>query len=100
MSIYQKYCKEVIDENGFLRSLTLDYPENFNFGYDVVDAIAETEPKKRALVWCNTENEEQFFSFADIKKYSNKSHQQSKRNSGFLLKSVVNYSLSFMLNVI
>ena len=72
MSIYQKYCKEVIDENGFLKSLTLDYPENFNFGYDVVDAIAETEPKKRALVWCNTENEEQFFSFADIKKYSNK----------------------------
>lgn len=72
MSIYQKFCKEVLDEKGNLKSLKLDYPENFNFGYDVVDAIADKTPDKRAIVWCNTENEEHFFSFADIKKYSNK----------------------------
>lgn len=69
--IYQKFCTEITDENGSLEKLTLSYPENFNFGYDVVDAIAEETPDKKALVWCNTENEEHIFSFSDIRKYSN-----------------------------
>ncbi len=69
--IYQKFCTEITDENGNLAKLTLSYPDNFNFGYDVVDAVAEQTPEKRALVWCNTENEEHIFTFSDIKKYSN-----------------------------
>lgn len=72
MSIYQKFCKESVDTDGALQSLTLDYPDDFNFGYDVVDAIADETPEKTALVWCNTENEEHTFSFADVKKYSNR----------------------------
>ena len=72
MSIYQKFCKETIDENGALKSIELDYPENFNFGYDVVDVIAGETPDKKAMVWCNTENEEHIFTFSDIKKYSDK----------------------------
>lgn len=72
MSIYQKYCREITDENGDLKKLTLDYPDNFNFGYDVVDEIADETPDKRALVWCNVEGEEHIFTFSDIKKYSNK----------------------------
>ena len=71
MSIYKQYCNEVFDENGRLKEITLDYPDNFNFGYDVVDKIADETPGKRALVWCNVEGEERIFSFADIKKYSN-----------------------------
>lgn len=71
MSIYQKFCKEVTDNEGNLKSISLDYPENFNFGYDVVDAIADTEPQKTALVWCNTENQEHIFTFSDVKKFSN-----------------------------
>ena len=72
MSIYLKYCHEITDELGNLKKLTLDYPDNFNFGYDVVDEIAEESPDKRALVWCNVEGEERIFSFSDIKRYSNK----------------------------
>ena len=72
MSIYKNFCREFFDSDGNLSGMELDYPEDFNFGYDVVDAIADTEPEKRALVWCNTENEEKYFTFADIKKYSNK----------------------------
>lgn len=72
MSIYQKFCREALDAQGNLEKLTLDYPENFNFGYDVVDAIAGQTPDKTALVWCNTENEERIFTFADIQKYSNR----------------------------
>lgn len=71
MSVYKQYCNEIVDENGRLQKLTLEYPENFNFGYDVVDKIANETPEKRALVWCNMEGEEHIFSFADIKKYSN-----------------------------
>ena len=71
MSIYQNYCHEITDENGNLKKLTLDYPDNFNFGYDIVDKIADETPDKRALVWCNVEGEEHIFTFSDIKKYSN-----------------------------
>lgn len=71
MSVYKQYCNEIVDENGRLKKITLEYPDNFNFGYDVVDKIANETPEKRALVWCNVEGEEHIFSFADIKKYSN-----------------------------
>ncbi|MBQ4152773.1 MAG: AMP-binding protein [Oscillospiraceae bacterium] len=72
MSIYQKFCRETFDGDGNLISWQADYPETFNFGYDVVDAIAEETPEKRALVWCNTQNEEQQFTFAAIKANSNR----------------------------
>ena len=72
MSIYRQFCKEIVDENGRLRKFTLQYPDDFNFAYDVVDRIAEETPEKRALVWCNTEGEERVFSFADMKKYSSR----------------------------
>lgn len=69
--IYQKFCTEITDREGNLQKVTLQYPDNFNFAYDVVDVIAEETPEKRAIVWCNTENEEHIFSFADVKRYSN-----------------------------
>ena len=70
MSIYKKFCTEIFDENGNLKRFSLHYPENFNFAYDVVDELAEKTPEKKALVWCNTENEERIFTFSDIRKYS------------------------------
>ena len=72
MSIYKQYCHEITDEHGNLKSITLDYPDNFNFGYDVVDKIAEETPDKRALVWCNVQGEEHIFTFDHMKKYSNR----------------------------
>lgn len=71
MSIYHRFCREVLNENGSLKEIELQYSDQFNFGYDVVDAIAEESPEKRALVWCNMENEEHVFTFADLKKCSN-----------------------------
>lgn len=79
MSIYQKFCHETLDEFGNLKSIQLDYPEDFNFGYDVVDAIADETPDKTALVWCNTENEEHIFSFDDMKRLSNKAANVFKK---------------------
>lgn len=71
MSVYKQYCSEVFDEKGRLQDMSLSYPDTFNFGYDVVDRLAEDHPEKRALVWCNVEGQEAFFTFAEVKKYSN-----------------------------
>ncbi len=71
MSIYQNFCREEFDQTGTLTSFSLNYPDNFNFGYDVVDAIAEKTPDKTALVWCNALGAEQIFSFEDIRRGSN-----------------------------
>lgn len=72
MSIYQKFFRETVDANGKLLDIDIHYPDNFNFGYDVIDAIAAEDPDKRALVWCNTEGEEHIFSFGDISRQSNR----------------------------
>ena len=68
----REFCVEKIDANGALKKLELQYPRNFNFGYDVVDVIAARTPQKKALVWCNAEGEEHIFTFEDIRKFSNR----------------------------
>lgn len=72
MSIYRKFCREVVDDSGALKEIQLTYPDDFNFGYDVVDAIADETPEKTALVWCNAEREERIFSFGELKALSNR----------------------------
>ena len=70
--LYQKYCREQYDENGHLTAFEPVFPDNFNFAYDVVDAIAAEEPDRRAMVWCNVAGEERMFTFGEIKRYSDK----------------------------
>lgn len=72
MSIYKHFCVEQLDETGTLTGISFHYPDNFNFGYDVVDAIAMESPEKRAMVWCNTEGEERTFTFGDIRRLSDR----------------------------
>lgn len=60
------------DYNDFYNHFHLNVPENFNFAYDVVDEYARLEPTKRALVWCDDYGNERIFSFADIKRLSDK----------------------------
>lgn len=60
------------DYNDFYNHFHLNVPENFNFAYDVVDEYARLEPTKRALVWCDDYGSERIFSFADIKRLSDK----------------------------
>lgn len=56
----------------FMQNFKINVPENFNFGYDVVDAWAEKEPNKKALLWTNDQGEVIQFTFADIKRESDK----------------------------
>lgn len=72
MQLYKNFCKETTDENGKLTSFELVFPENYNFGYDVVDKMAELVPNDTAVVWTNPEKEEKIFTYSDISKLSNK----------------------------
>lgn len=56
----------------FYENFKLTYPDNFNFGFDVVDKYAEIDPEKVALIWTNDDDEKHTFTFEDMKRYSNK----------------------------
>ena len=56
----------------FKKNYTVNIPENFNFGFDIVDGWAKEKPENRALVWCNDHNEEKVFTFEDMSKLSNR----------------------------
>ena len=71
-NINLRYCEETYDEQGVLTDFKVKCPDTFNFGYDVVDDIAENDPDRRAMMWCNPEGEEHLFTFADMKRWSDK----------------------------
>lgn len=54
----------------FMANFKVNVPDNFNFGYDVVDRWAEIEPDKKALLWTNDRGDMRQFTFGDIKRYS------------------------------
>lgn len=57
-------------QEDFIKNLKIKVPENFNFGYDVVDAWAAEEPDKKALLWTNDKGESRQYTYADLKKYT------------------------------
>ena len=71
-NINLRYVDETYAPDGQLETFSVHYPDNFNFGYDVVDDIATNDPDRRAMIWCNPEGEEHIFSFADMKRWSDK----------------------------
>ena len=70
--VYSKYCECGFDEKGVLNKFVPKPTENFNFGYDVVDFIAEREPEKTAVVWCNERGDEKIISFKEVSENSNR----------------------------
>ncbi len=56
----------------FKANYTVNVPENFNFGFDIVDAWAEQDKNKMALVWCDDHDGEKKLTFDDIRRLSNK----------------------------
>lgn len=53
------------------KDLSINYPDNFNFAYDVVDKYAQLDPNKKALVWCDSEGDEKILNFKEISEQSN-----------------------------
>ena len=72
MSIYQTYCREEFDRDGRLTGIRFHHPDNFNFGYDVVDVIARETTEKQAVVWCSSEGAERTLCFREIAELSSR----------------------------
>ncbi len=74
MSLLNKFCPHTEFESyeDFYENFTIDYPDNFNFAYDVVDVYAENEPDKIALVWCDDFGNEKIISFKEMKRLADK----------------------------
>jgi acetyl-CoA synthetase len=69
----EKYVKinyESYDD--FIKNCKIKVPDNFNFAFDVVDELANTDPDKKAMVWCDPKGKEKIFTFSDIKRESNR----------------------------
>lgn len=71
MQLYKNFCHVGFDSDGILDKFELDYPENYNFGYDVVDEMARIAPDQKAMLWRN-QQEERSFSFREMSELSNR----------------------------
>ena len=56
----------------FKKNYTVNIPESFNFGFDIVDGWAKEKPENRALVWCDDHGVEKTFTFEEMSKLSNR----------------------------
>ena len=54
-------------QEDFIKNLKIEVPENFNFGYDVVDTWASEQPEKKAILWTNDQGMEHQYTFAELK---------------------------------
>ncbi|MDR2499404.1 MAG: AMP-binding protein [Tannerellaceae bacterium] len=68
----EKFVSKVSYESydDFVSNFRVIVPDNFNFGFDVVDEWARTDPEKRALCWTNDRGEHLDFSFGELSKSS------------------------------
>ena len=70
--VHMQYITEDFDENGVVNKFDLRLPENFSFAYDIIDKIAEIEPDRRAMIWCDDEGRERIFTYGELSLLSNR----------------------------
>ena len=72
--LLDKYVSKIDYESydDFKKNCKIIVPENFNFGYDVIDEYAKISPNKRAMVWCNDRGDSRTFTFGEMSEYSNR----------------------------
>jgi acetyl-CoA synthetase len=69
--ICEEFVKAEEDENGVLKKIDFVNTERFNFGFDIVDKIADKYPEKLAMLYVDKNHNEKRFTFKDIKRASN-----------------------------
>ncbi|MBP5331941.1 MAG: AMP-binding protein [Lachnospiraceae bacterium] len=65
-AVYEKFISCKINANGLLKEIKFKHDNHFNFAYDVVDAMAEKNPLKTAMVWVGDDKKDRRFTFQDI----------------------------------
>ena len=68
--VCDNFISTVEDENGLLQSIDFHNEDKFNFAFDVVDAIAQKDPDKLAMLHIANDMTERRFTFNDMKRYS------------------------------
>lgn len=56
----------------FIENYKVNIPEDFNFGFDIIDGWAEKERDKPALLWCDDKGGERRFTFGEMSAMSNR----------------------------
>ncbi|MBQ6848041.1 MAG: AMP-binding protein [Clostridia bacterium] len=69
--ICEKFVDLKEDENGALVDIKFKNADTFNFGFDIVDEIADKYPDKLAMLHLDVNKNERYFTFKDIKRKSN-----------------------------
>ncbi len=69
--IAEQFVKTVEDENGYLQEISFKNENKFNFAFDCVDAIANNNPDKLAMLHLDKNKVERRFTFNDMKRKSN-----------------------------
>ena len=69
--VWEKYVVPVEDEKGVLKEISFKNDEKFNFAYDVIDALAEKNPDKTALLHISNDFTERKITFKELKRASN-----------------------------
>ncbi|MCL2152329.1 MAG: AMP-binding protein [Oscillospiraceae bacterium] len=70
----EKYLPRIEFESyeDFIKNYKVNIPEDFNFGFDIIDGWAAREPDKLALMWCDDHGQERSFTYNDLSALSNK----------------------------
>ena len=69
--VCEQFVETTEDEQGALTDIRFKNTERFNFGFDIVDGIAEKYPDKLAMLHLDVNKNERRFTFKDIKRASN-----------------------------
>ncbi len=90
-------------QEDFVKNLKIKAPKDFNFGYDVVDAWATTAPNKRAICWTNDKGEHIDFTYADLKRETDKTaayFQQLGIGKGDMVMLILKRRFEFWYSII
>ena len=70
--IYENFAEYELDGKGVLKKLSFKNEDEFNFAFDVVDALAEKYPDRTALIYVSNDKQCRKFTFKEVSEYSNR----------------------------
>ena len=71
-TVADNFVESYYDEQGVFNGIKFKNDDKFNFAFDCVDAIAQKDPDKLAMMWVANDKSDRKFTFSDMKKYSAK----------------------------
>lgn len=70
--VYQDFIEVEENEEGILKAIHFKNEDQFNFAFDIVDQLAQSNPDKLAMLHIAKNKTERRFTFQDMARYSSK----------------------------